>query len=691
MKLMCTRNYLRIAALAVGLAAAGLAAPVFADQEVALQGDAGGKRFDGVGAVSGGGATSILLKDYPEPQRAQVLDLLFKPKFGASMLTLFVEVPGDSNATQGAEPSHMHTKTDENYFRGYEWFIMSEAKKRNPDITLDGVAWGCPAWIGADARNPNGQFFSQDMADYYAKWIKGAKTEHGLDINAIGCRNEKGVSIDFIKKLKATLNANGLQKVMVHGFDNWQRDKWDWIPQMSTDEVLRNSVDAVSNHTIATAAAPDNIRQMLDAMNKPIWNTEEHVYKDGFDCEISLVEAFNENFLRSGVTKIVNWYLVGSVYPLESYPEQPSAMMANSPWSGHYYTRPNLWGYAHYGQFVKIGWQYLNGGCGNLASGGTFVTFKSPQTDYSIIAQTKAAKANQTLTFKLSNGLSTGKLCVWRSNAAEQFVRQADITPVNGTFSITLEPMCVYSISTTTGQQKGSFPDIPAAKPFPFPYLETFDHYADAKSFGYLPHHTADIVGIFEIADRPDGNGKCMRQVVDKRAQSWAPEWMPYTILGDQDWKDYDVSCDVLLDGGGPAGVMGRIMNVGTGYGTVPKAYYLRVSPDGTCALFVAKQGNNAGAGTQLATAKADNFAPDQWHNVKLRFSGTTITGFVDDMQMLTVQDATYAKGMAGFLTGDAPNTRNTAMFDNLLVNTVNGAKPQPTAFPSDQNPIYKR
>ena len=80
-----------------------------------------------------------------------------------------------------------------------------------------------------------------------------------------------------------------------------------------------------------------------------------------------------------------------------------------------------------------------------------------------------------------------------------------------------------------------------------------------------------------------------MLQVVDKRAQSWAPEWMPYTILGDRDWTDYEVSADVLLDGGGPAGVMGRIMNVGTGYGTVPQGYYFRVSPDGTWALYAGR------------------------------------------------------------------------------------------------------
>ena len=115
-----------------------------AKSKITIDGSAGGKRFDGIGAVSGGGATSVLLKDYPEPQRSQVLDLLFKPNFGASISALLVEIPGDGNSTQGSEASHMHLRDDENYTRGYEWWLMSEARKRNPSITLDANAWGCP-------------------------------------------------------------------------------------------------------------------------------------------------------------------------------------------------------------------------------------------------------------------------------------------------------------------------------------------------------------------------------------------------------------------------------------------------------------------------------------------------------------------------------------------------------------------
>jgi galactosylceramidase len=667
---------------------AGLFSSALADQTVDLKGDAGGKRFDGIGAVSGGGATSVLLKDYPEPQRGQILDLLFKPKFGASMSALLVEVPGDGNATQGAEPSHMHTKDDLNFSRGYEWWLMREAKNRNPDLTLDACAWGCPAWVG------NGNFWSQDMCDYYVKWIQGLKSVYGLNLDAIGCRNEKGVNENWVKKFRATLDASGLENVKIHGFDNWDKTKFNWVRNMTNDLELRKAVTILSNHTMADSPTPPDVQQLAEEWQKPIWNTEEHVYKKGFDCEISLVQAFNKNFLVSGVTKIVNWYLVGSVYPMESYSEDPPAMIANSPWSGEYHTREVLWGYAHYGQFSKVGWTYLNGACGSLAAGGTFVTLKSPGKDYSVILETKNARSLQNLTFNISGGLSTGELCVWRSDANEQFVQQNSIVPVvkhlgEGSFTIALEPDAVYSISTTTGQQKGSFGDIPVDKNFPFPYYETFDEYSAPKQFGYLPHYTADIAGIFEIAERPDKTGKCLRQVTGVKPQSWAPEWMPYTIIGDEHWTNYEVSADICLDGGGWAGVMGRVNNVGSGYGCVPKGYYLRLAADGSCALFASTQARNQTAGSELATGTAANVNGNQWHNVKLQFSGDIITGFVDGAQVLSVTNNLYLHGMAGLVTGDN-RTRNTACFDNLLINAVGAATPKPTVFTKNQSPIYK-
>lgn len=129
-------------------------------------------------------ATSKLLINYPEPQRSQILDYLFKPNFGACLQIIKVEIGGDGQSTEGTEASHMHEPWDENYERGYEWWILKEAKKRNPDILTYGLPWAWPGWIGNYTQNP---FVAVDQTvRYIVNWIEAAKRVHGIDIDYIG-------------------------------------------------------------------------------------------------------------------------------------------------------------------------------------------------------------------------------------------------------------------------------------------------------------------------------------------------------------------------------------------------------------------------------------------------------------------------------------------------------------------------
>lgn len=673
-------------------------------QTINLNGNSEGKRFDGIGVVNGGGATSVLLKDYPEPQRSQILDMVYKPKFGASVSALLVEIPGDGNSTQGSMPSHQHTREDLNYSRGYTWWILAEAQKRNPNLTLDGTAWSAPGWIG------NGKFWSQDAADYYVNWLKVLRDVYGLEFTAIGCRNEKGMDYDFVKRFRKTLNSNGFSSVKIHAFDNWNKGKLDFIKDLFTDEELQNAVDIIGGHVFyGGIPVSEKERKMAEELGKPIWNTEDHVYKKGFDCLISLVECFNENYIHNGVTKIVNWYDIAGIYPLEPYAEEPPTILAYEPWSGHFRIRKALWGYAHYGQFCEVGWQYLNDACQDLTKGGSLVTLKSPDGDYSVIIETKNAKEPQTLHFQLSGNLSSKNLCVWHSNAQKQFNRLNDITIQNGSFSLTIMPDAVYSLSTTTGQQKGSY-DSPESQPFPFPYYETFEQYNHPEQYGYLPRYTADISGAFEIAYRPDGQGKCMRQVVPVPTISWAPDWKPYTIIGDSAWTNYEVSTDIYLNPGDAAGIMGRINDVGSGYGFIPKGYYLQLNDNGNCKLVVVrgkvdkkalvgdaeqqaliKNSKDTGEGGEKVLASVDlpEISFGKWYNLKLQFKGNELTGFVDGKQVIKVKDTLYRYGMAGVLAEQDENKISTPYFDNLRITPVGETIYIPTPISSAQTPIY--
>lgn len=363
--------------------------------------------------------------------------------------------------------------------------------------------------------------------------------------------------------------------------------------------------------------------------------------------------------------------------------------VANQPWSGHYQINPGLWGYAHINQFVDLGWQFIDGSCGSVSGGGTYVTLKSPSnTDFSVIIETQNGSGG-TLNFTISGGLPTTKpLCVWMSNGTNQFVQQANITPTNGAFSITVAGNSIYSISTTTGQQKGTFSTaIPASQAFPSVFYENYDHYTgtDASLWGYLPYYTCDICGVFEIRNRPDGTaGKCLYQVLNTKANSWAPEWAPFTLIGNTIGTNYEVSADVYFDNGGWAGVMGRVNKTGT-YGCYPTGYYLRLASTGAWGLYFVS--GAAGDGTSLASGTAT--LTGTWHNVKLRMTGTTLTGLIENTQVCSVTNSSSGNGVAGLCTGNTNNTRNTAYFDNLIINTVNGAAPTPTVFVQDATPPY--
>src|SRR5216110_14261 len=163
---MRTRVWLVVALLgaAVGLDAGTATAAT--TTAVRINGGAGGRVFDGVGAISGGGGNSRLLVDYPEPQRSQVLDYLFKPGFGANVQVLKIEIGGDANSTDGAEPSVEHGKGTVNCSAGYEFWLAGEAKARTPNINLYGLACPAPGWIDSGTN-----YWVHDSIDYLVTWL----------------------------------------------------------------------------------------------------------------------------------------------------------------------------------------------------------------------------------------------------------------------------------------------------------------------------------------------------------------------------------------------------------------------------------------------------------------------------------------------------------------------------------------
>ena len=172
--------------------------------QISLDGRAAAHVYDGHGGLSAG-ASSRLLWDYPEAQRADVLDMLFLPQHGLSLHTIKVEIGGDAQSTDGTEPSHEHARGDLSCTRGYEIFLLQEAKRRNPDIVTFGLSWGAPGWI-----NNGTTFFGEEMMSYQSDWVACIKKELGFWVDYIGSWNERPYGgPEYIKGLRAALDLQG--------------------------------------------------------------------------------------------------------------------------------------------------------------------------------------------------------------------------------------------------------------------------------------------------------------------------------------------------------------------------------------------------------------------------------------------------------------------------------------------------
>jgi galactosylceramidase len=611
--------------------------------DITLDPSQSGRVFEGIGAVSAG-ASSRLLIDYPEPQRSQILDYLFKPGYGAALQHLKVEIGGEVNSTDGTEPTHMRTPSDHNYTRGYEWWLMQQAKARNPGIVLDCLAWGAPGWIGG------GNYYSQDMCNYIVDFIKGAKTQHALTFDYAGTHNEAAVNAAWIKQLRATLDANGLQKVQIVAADEWG-GAWNIVTNSSygllVDPALSNAIARVGVHYPHSISPTQAL-----TCGKPLWSSEDGIGGSSWAAAQKLGKIFNRNYVTGKMTKTEIWSPITSY--LDNLPAHDSGLMrANTPRSGSYFVAPAIWIAAHTTQFAFPGWTYLEGGASAILSGGgSIVTLRSTNyLDYSAIVETFDATIPQTITFHLTNGLSSSVVHVWQTTESNAFIHVGQLSPAANAFTYTFQPGCIYSLTTTTGQSKGGAVPPPPA-PFPIPFKDDFESYGIAKT----PKYFSDQAGTFETFRRTDGQGQCLRQVLTKTGIRWTAEWYPYTLIGDSAWTDFDVSAQALVEtNNGFAFIMGRVGTLPGFSDAIPRGYWL--------ALNSASNTWELHAYSNLLASGSATFPANTWHSLRLAMRGATLGCFVDGAFMTNISDHTYSAGIAGIGCG-----WHAAQFDDFTV-----------------------
>jgi hypothetical protein len=651
--------------LTVAWCVAGVPAPpaAAATTTITVNGTQGGRTFDGIGAISGGGGNTRLLTDYPAAQQQQILDYLFKPGYGADLQILKAEIGGDTNSTDGSESSIEHASGSINCGAGYEWWLMEQAKALNPSIKLYGLAWGAPGWIGSS-------FFSTNTINYIVAWLNCAAS-HGLTINYLGGWNERGYNISWYEQLRSTLNADGYSSVQIVGADS----DWTIANDLVSNPSFASAVQIVGAHypcgyLSSETSCPSTSNAV--ATGKQLW-ASENGSQDLNNGAAAMARADNRDYLDGQMTATINWPVVAAIYPDLPF-NTDGLIVANQPWSGAYTVGKQLWVTAQTTQFTAPGWTYINSASGYLQgnrANGSYVTLKSPNgSDWSSIIETMDATAAQTVSYNVTGGLSTGTVHVWSTNVsssspANWFVHSSDITPSGGSFSLTVQPGYVYSLTTTTGQGKGT-----GASPGPgtltLPYSDNFD----SDTAGQQPRYLAQQQGAFEVGPCAGGrSGQCLVQQAGVKPIEWAGNANPYTIGGNLSWANYSVSADVLIQQAGAVQLLGR---AGTQKGFAPadiNAYYFQVANTGAWSIF---RNNTSGTITTLASGTAAALGTGTWHHLALSLNGHTISGAIDGTTAGTVTDSTFAGGMAGL----GVNGYQTDQFDNLSVTPLGSATP---------------
>ena len=678
--------------------ATSTAAVTSASYGITVNASGSGRIFDGVGAILGGGDNNRYLADYPEQQRTQMLDDLFKPDYGASLELLKIEIGGDDGGEATVEPANGQINCN----AGYGLSIARQAVAINPGLRLYGLQWSAPGWV---ASGPT--VFTAGDIKYLMDWM-GCARRYGLHVSYLGGWNESdnGLHADWFRLLRTALNANGYASTKIVAGDSFPDHNGVYDPSSTWQYSSAKVVAILGAHDdcgVPTGSSGPATRCSITpaARNsgKPAWLSEVGGMDGGArtgcraPCAPAMDRVLTRGYIDARFTGYLEWPLVDAMPP--DLPEENRGLItADQPWSGNYSVNAMTWAIAQFTQFVQPGWKYVNSASGYLQhnrADGSYVTLVSPARNQwtTMIETTAGLTAAQKVTFAITggDGLLRKAVHVWASNfnpdsaPSQWFVRQPGIRPNSrGKFTITIEPGYVYTLSTTTGQTRraAARASIPAPVSLTLPYANSLATSGNAGSEDDETSLLAGIYGAFEI--RPcvvaDGsNTTCTEQTTPQRPVLWQPQtalsnYFPYALLGDASWSNYVVSSDVLFSqNGNSAGLIARFANR-INSASILAGYIFDVNDTGAWAIYLGNKGTGL---TTLAAGQVASLSPTTWHNLSLTTTGNAISAAIDGTIVGSATDGTYQAGPVGLEAGLGSHNWPQVQYSNLTV-TPTGA-----------------
>jgi hypothetical protein len=652
---------------------------------ITINGTRAGAAFQGIGAVAGGGGNARLLIDYPQPQRTQILDYLFKPGYGATIQMLKLEIGGDANSTDGAEPSIESNEGKVNCHAGYEWWLARQAVALNPSIKLYGLQWTAPGWVGNGGTN----IWTRDDVNYVISWLNCAKRNH-LTISYLGGWDEKRMTspaMIWYEDMRTALDNAGYAKVQIVANDGSPGDDWSVAGDMAAAPAFNSTVAIVGEHDVCqypTTGYTCTGSSAASGLGKPLWASELGGM-DPNENAAALVRSVSNGYIRAGLTGYLVWPLVGSM-PAGLPHEDDGLVTADQPWTGNYTVNKMTWAIAQTTQFVGQGWRYVRGGSGTLGDSGSYVTYENPaRTLWTMVAQNTGSAAtngknitSHPVRVSVRGGLADSVIHVWATNlwsgaSSQWFMRESSINATGGGFTDSIPPGYVVTFTTNHDGQKRWRPGtaVPAAKPLPLPYANSLGTNDGSDE----PPMLAAQDGAFEVVPcRGNISGQCTEQVTPQKPITWENgDKYPYAIVGEGTWANYVASVNTLFTrASASGGIIGRFSNSTNGNADRYAGYVFDVSESGTWELL--DETDTADLPAVLASGAVPALGLNTWNRLGLSMRGNSVRVILNNVVLKTVANSDHLRGSIGIEGGITTKTWPNNQYSDLTVTPLSPA-----------------
>ncbi len=324
--------------------------------------------------------------------------------------------------------------------------------------------------------------------DYLLDWL-GCARRQGLRISYLGgwSESDSGKHQKWWGWLRAALDEHGYRQVRLVAADSNGADNWHYVGDPDIAVLGAHNAcgrkPGLSSYTVCTSPWSANSRRYRSS--QPMWNSESGKLSAGATsgcvqpCAPAIDRAVIRGFVDARLTGFLEWPVVDAMPGGLPY-EDRGLVTADQPWSGNYQVNALTWATAQLTQFAappgpggRVVWRYVTSASGRLhgrTADGSYVslvrTNGGPASAWSTMIEATTASTTQQAKFHLTGGsrLARATVHVWASNfdpstgdPAQWFVRQPDIQPNKyGRFSLVIRPGWVYSLTTTTGQGKGT-------------------------------------------------------------------------------------------------------------------------------------------------------------------------------------------------------------------------------------------